>query len=349
MLRRILRSLCPALLPLFLWGCAAASPPQEGALPQWPPAPLPAKILWSAEIRDYDRFGRTRGWLERISDFLTGGEPAAFARPYGVFSDGSGRLFVADTGASKLIVLEPGKSRPLVLAGSGGEKLRTPIAVTGDGSGNYYVTDSTLGAVYRIDLAGRKLIRLSHRRLGRPTGIAFNRANGLLYVSDTATHQIAALDPGGTERFRIGARGSAPGEFNFPTDLFADAKGQLYVTDALNHRVQILTPEGQPVSEFGKEGDVAGYFSKPKGVAVDSEGHIYVVDALLGSVQIFDDAGGLLLAFGTNGTAEGEFWMPSGISIDEKDDIYVVDTHNRRVQVFRYLGEHGAEREGSVP
>lgn len=335
-----LKYLLPGLFLLF--GCAPALPGAAGIDPtglQWPPPPQEARIEWLQEIRDYGEIGRKTVW-SRLADLLTGGQPAVLVRPYGVHSDGRGRLLVADAGAARVLAIDFNRQRTVLIDGGEELRLQMPIGIAGDGRGLFYLTDSALGMVFRYDPAQDTLTRFLPHRLERPTGIAFNHRDQLLYVSDTAAHQIVVFDPEGLEVNRIGSRGTAPGQFNFPTDLHVDRHGRLFVTDALNHRIQILTPGGEVIGLFGKEGDAAGFLAKPKGVAVDSDGHIYVVDTLMGSVQIFDDSGRLLLAFGGNGVRPGEFWMPTGISIDDRDDIYVTDTYNRRIQVFRYLGPH---------
>jgi len=134
-------------------------------------------------------------------------------------------------------------------------------------------------------------------------------------------------------------RGSAPGEFRFPSFATLDNNGRLYVTDQMNFRVQVFDAEGNFLNEFGKAGNVPGTFARPKGVALDSEGHIYVADAAFNNVQIFDAEGQILLAFGGMGFGEGELRLPTGIYLDGHDRIYVVDKLNSRIQAYEYLPE----------
>jgi DNA-binding beta-propeller fold protein YncE len=227
------------------------------------------------------------------------------------------------------------------------EILRTPIAVTEDDKENLYLTDAGAGIIYRYDLVKRELRPFVTFKFGRPTGIAYNRINQLLYVSDTAAHQVVAFSLDGMERMRIGTRGEEPGQFNYPTDLFVDARGELLVTDALNARIQVFSAAGALLRTVGTVGDSPGFFDKPKGVASDSEGHIYVCESLFDTVQIFDQKGRFLLNFGNTGSEAGELRMPSGIFIDRNDYIYVADTFNKRVQVFKYLKQKSAKGIGA--
>jgi len=304
---------------------------------QWPALPMEPKIRWVQEIRNYQDVGLQQGFWKRVWGFIAGESRTDIVKPYGIFCDEAQRLFVVDVGAGIIHLFDIGAGRYSTIEEKEGGGFKTPIGITGDGKGNVYITDAGGGMVYLYDVAKGHLKRFTPFKLQRPTGIAYNKANGLLYVSDTATHQVIALDSAGKEQFRFGGRGVEKGQFNFPTDLVVEASGKVLVTDALNSRIQIFSPEGTPLASFGKAGDTPGTFAKPKGVAVDSDGHIYVNDALFDAVQIFDQNGSLLLGFGESGERPGQFWMPSGLYIDSTDTIYVADTYNRRVQVFKYL------------
>ena len=329
----------PLLVLLLLSGCAGSAPQRRGGdyrELQWPALPTPPRITWVKEIRDFEDAGISKGFWQRALELLTGEPDQRIGKPYGVYVDQKERIFVADVGLALVHIMDTDKKSYTVIGG-GSPALRTPIAVTGDDRDNIYVSDAGAGVVYRYALSGGKLERFNLTALDRPTGLAFNPNNRFIYVSDTASHQIVVYDLSGSERYRIGGRGTGAGQFNYPTDLFVDASGRLYVTDALNSRIQIFTANGHFLKQFGRAGDTSGSFARPKGVAVDSAGHIYVCDALFDAVQIFNDNGRVLLDFGSHGSNPGQFWMPAGIFIGKGDLIYVADSYNRRLQVFRYL------------
>jgi len=303
----------------------------------WPPLPLETRIQWVMELNDYQDVGIGKGFWQRVGEFVFGEEESRIRKPYGVYHDDHDRLFVVDVGASLIHVMDREKNEYYTIGDHKKNTLRTPIAVTEDEKENLYLTDAGTGVIYRYDLVKRELKQFGSFKLERPTGIAYNRVNKLLYVADTAVHQVVVFSLDGMERMRIGSRGEKPGQFNYPTDLFVNARGELLVTDALNARIQIFSSAGVLLRTVGTVGDAPGFFDKPKGVAVDSEGHIYVCESLFDTVQIFDEKGRFLLNFGTTGSEEGELRMPSGIFIDSNDYIYVADTYNKRVQVFKYL------------
>jgi len=335
---RYIRLLAVLMLLTACTGATGRTPITTGEL-FWPPSPMEPKIQWVKEIHDYRDAGIAMGIWKRFAEYITGAEEIGIVKPYGVHFDSGSRLVVVDVGRAMVHVMDT-KENEYTEIGAGKERVFiTPIGVTEDDEENLYITDSGAGIIYRYGLRRKVLQPFITLDTGRPTGIAYNKNNKLLYVTDTAEHQIAVFDLKGSERFRIGSRGEGPGKFNFPTDLFVDNRNRLYVTDALNARVQIFSSDGLLLKSFGNAGDTPGYFAKPKGIAVDSEGHIYVCDALLDTIQIFDDSGEFLLAVGGNGLGAGQFWMPAGLYIDRNDFIYVADSYNRRVQVFRYLKE----------
>lgn len=311
---------------------------------QWPPKPYQARIKWVKSISDYNDAGVKKGFWRRVAEFFVGPDNSRIVQPHGVLSDENDRLFVADPGAGLVHIMDR-KGGSYAVIGGVDSPLRTPIGLAQDEQGYLYISDATSGVVYRYDIEKRSLTPFTHRALQRPTGLAYNRTNKLLYIVETTAGRVVAVDKDGTERFRFGSQGEASAQFNHPTDVTTDAKGQVYVTDPLNYRIKVFTPEGVFVSQFGAAGDARGNLDKPKGIAVDSAGHIYVCDALLDAVQIFDTQGRLLLTFGFSGNGNGEFLMPSGIYIDLHNRIFVADTYNRRVQVFRYISVESLEDE----
>lgn len=341
-----------AMIPAFccLSSCAAGHTAATIPRPSisWPLASTHSKVVWVKNIADPADLGIKKGFWRRVLEVISGEEiNGAIVRPYGVLRTATGVLFLADPGAGVVHCLDIVKGAYSVIGSQEGSPLRSPIGLTEDDAGRLYITDSVTRRVYRFDPTDDSLKPLLTTPLERPTGIAFNAVNRLLYVADTMANQIVVFDQYGVEHQRIGSTGEGVANFNHPTDLAIDSHGQLYVTDSLNFRITVLTPEGQVLRQFGAPGDAQGNFRRPKGIGVDSAGNIYVSDSLLDAIQVFDQNGALKLVFGMNGTGPGQFWLPSGLFIDRRDQIYVADTYNRRIQVFRYL-LNGLDENGDV-
>ena len=207
--------------------------------------------------------------------------------------------------------------------------------------GKMLFTDSYLNKIFLIDPEKKSCTVLNDSlKLDKPTGIAYSPLNHEIWITETGAHRVVVLNEKGDMVKKIGSRGNAKGEFNFPTHICIDKKGNAYIVDAMNFRVQVLNKDKEVISVFGSSGDVTGSFSSPKGIAVDSYGDIYVADALFNVVQIFDINGNFLYTFGSQGQEEGQFWMPAGIFIDENDRIYVADSYNSRIQIFQLITEN---------
>ena len=263
-------------------------------------------------------------------------------RPFGVTTDSLGRLLVTDPGQKVVHIFDFEKRKYTSLKGGKKEPFESPIGVTTGDDDTIYVTDSARARILVFDKNGKFLRGMGGRDGGvnllRPTGIAYEKRQRLLYVTDTLRHQVLALRLDGSLAFSIGRRGTAPGEFNYPTAL-SWAGSTLHVVDAMNFRIQSFGPDGKFLGSFGKLGNSSGSMNRPKGVAADSDGNLYVVDALFDAVQIFNGQGDLLHFFGSTGSAPGGFLLPSGISIDSRNQIFVADSYNSRIQVFRYRKE----------
>jgi len=301
----------------------------------WPAPPEQARIRYTKAIHNASDIGAGRGFFSRLAAVLLGARTTNIIKPYGIVTDSTGRMIVADTAIGRIHIFDLKKKKYSKIKRAGKVGLLTPIAVAVDSADNIYVTDSAAAKVYAFNRKGRFLFAFNAGT--RPTGIAVDKAAARLYVVDTGAHEVGVYDLKGRRTGTIGGWGDGKGEFNHPVDIFVDGNGEIYVTDTLNYRIQIFDHDGNYVNKIGRHGDGSGDFGRPKGVAVDPDGHIYVVDAVFDTVQVFDSNGAFLLNFGEIGGSPGKFWLPCGIYIDDDGRIYVADSYNRRVQIFEYL------------
>jgi len=312
-------------------------------LPVWPLPPEEPRIRYLRSYHGADDF-KTRK-PSRWKSLLLGDDPSdqkrpdALVKPYGIAVSRIGRVYVTDTVSRRVFVFDPEGKTVTFLGETGTARLSKPVGVAVDRNDHVFVADATANRVFGYDVDGRLLIAIGREgEFDNPSGLAVDRKRDLLYVADAKKHQVLCYSTKDGAAVRtIGHRGGAPGEFNFPTNLFVDAHSRLYVTDTMNFRIQIFDPDGVFVSQFGTQGDTPGSLNRPKGVGVDSEGHIYVVDSSFNNFQTFDADGQLLLFVGAVGRGPGEFFLPAGLFVDDRDLIYVADQGNARVQVFEYL------------
>lgn len=342
------RFVAAAAIGACLMACAGCSTTPgvvfdtSGGTHEWPPPPDAPRIRYVGQLKGAVDLKPAKSGIDSLGESLFGASPApeGFLSPMAVCTDGGDKVFVADSNAHVVHVMDLKTRAYKRIAPTGkDEQLGLPVALAYDPSGRLLVADSLGGKLVIFDLSGKRLGAIGTGVLQRPCGLLVDPATRQIYVVDSAAHQIVVLSPDGLEQGRIGRRGSEPGEFNYPTNIARDSAGRLYVSDSLNFRVQVFGPKLEFIREIGRKGDMPGYFAQPKGLALDPEGHLYVVDANFEAVQLFDSSGAVLMSFGREGKGPGEFWLPAGIFIDSHARIWIADSYNRRVQVFDYLPE----------
>jgi DNA-binding beta-propeller fold protein YncE len=302
----------------------------------WPQPPSQPRIRFLQIVSKPEDLGIRPSFWKRVVEIVFGAEENWFIRPTGVAALGK-TLYVADPGAQAFWILNPEAQRFTKIRSAGDQELISPVAVAPGTKGRVYLADSYLGKVFVYNAEGNLVQTITGTNFLRPTGVAYDPIRDRLYVADSGAHRVWIFSGDGKPAGLIGARGSANGEFNFPTHVAVDRTGNLYVTDALNFRLQIFAPEGSFSGKFGRHGDTSGDFAGPKGVGLDSAGHVYIADTLFDGVQIFDRQGRYLLTFGQNGLGPGHFWLPGGVFVGSDDHIYVADSYNQRIQIFEYL------------
>lgn len=333
---------------MILVGCASKPgplfpPPAKPIV--WPGGSEATRVCWVGQLSTSADLKPSVGFGEKMGQAIFGKKPTyAMLSPYAACSDGVNRLFVADSNGQFVHVFDMKTRKYERWTPKTGEKrFAQPVGITFDTVNNHLiVADSVAARLFIFDTKGNQVGEYGAGVLTRPAGLAFDERTRRIYVADPGAHRVMIFGADGKAQAYFGSRGTALGQFNFPTNVAVDSWGRIYVSDSLNFRVQQFDSSFRPTLQIGRKGDSPGYFSQPKGIAVDSDDHLYVVDANFENVQIFDNRGRLLMDFGVEGGGPGEFWIPAGIYIDATNRIWVADVYNRRVQVFQYVAEGGA-------
>ncbi len=334
----------PFFVILLLSACSTSAP-QEKRRFFFPPPPLEPKIEYiKAYYSDYDVKPEKKDFLTEyvIGETLP---RALFSTPVDVASDGKGKVFVADSAARQVFVLDLVNHNSRILTSLRGGKAHsfaTPLSVTVSDDGKLYVSDVVAQRVDVFDAEERYLFSLNDPGLIRPTAVAVDMPREIIYVVDTASHRLALFGLEGKLIGYFGSRGSDPEQFNFPTDVDVDDQGHIYVLDSLNARVQVFDETGAFLRMFGERGTAAGSFEMPKNLAVSNSGQVYVTDALAHKVVVFSKEGELLLRLGgrsiaKKGVSPGGFYLPRGIDVDAAGGLWVIDSLNRILHQFQFL------------
>jgi DNA-binding beta-propeller fold protein YncE len=313
----------------------------------WPLPPDRPRVRWLTEYRDMARLKKPevkkRGWLDKVTGAKAPDEKGLeLGKPYGVTTDSTGRIYVADGGLRVIFVIDPSARAVRRIESSSRAPILLPVGLATDSQDRLFVSDAQLHSITCFSPEGEEIARFGGESLGRPGGIAVDRRRNRLYAADAKEGRIAVFD---LNKFSLVGYFGSPskqghpekGTFSGPSNVAVDRQGNLYVADTLNCRIQVLSPAGKTLRTFGTQGDQPGEFIRPKGIALDSEGHVYVADAEFNNFQIFSPEGQPLLAVGVFGTNPGEFSLIAGLHIDSADRIYTTEMYIGRVQVFQYI------------
>jgi DNA-binding beta-propeller fold protein YncE len=295
-------------------------------------------IAWVSQYPSGVSEKSTRKLGTRIADFFLGRKNSMeLARPVGLIVKDSTTFYVLDQENGVIFHVNNKLGDVSRFKNKQYKIFPSMVGITPFKDNSILFTDSYYNKIFLYKPDKKSLTLFTDSVFNRPTGIFWVPSDHRIWVVETNGHRVTVLDEQGNVVKQFGKRGTAPGEFNYPTSVWVDKKGMVYIVDAMNFRVQIFTSSGEFITQFGKPGDGSGDFARPKGIATDSYGNIYIADALYSAVQIFNIRGQLLYTFGTRGHGNGEFWMPSGIYIDNRNYIYVADSYNSRIQVFQLM------------
>ncbi len=173
------------------------------------------------------------------------------------FNPVNGFLLVIDFGAGKVLHVDPvtGASSVFIpaVAGSGLN------ALTFDKQGNVYVSDSFNGVIWKTGPFGGVPTAWSSDPLLQPgtgltppfgaNGVEFNNAGDVLFVANTATHQIIKIpvNPNGT----AGAASIFITGINAPDGIAIDRKDNLWVCANQEDEIEVIDKTGKVIAKLG--------------------------------------------------------------------------------------------------
>ena len=268
-------------------------------------------------ILEFDRAGKL------LKSFGAG----LFAYPHGFTVDSEGNLWASDVNDEATILGMPAKNKDGVVMGQEVLKLSPDGRVL-----------MTLG---KEGVSGNGLYTFD-----RPTGVAID-ANSDVFVTDGhAPNQhnsarVVKFSKDGRFLKAWGRKGSAPGEFDEPHDIFVGgSQARVYVADRGNKRIQVFDLEGNFIAAWTQ-------FGTPSSVFVGKDDSIYVGASFPDPAVKKGELRGIVVGNAKDGSLKAFIPDPadpdkldvgttaSGIAADDAGSIYAADVaaHNLRKYV----------------
>lgn len=257
-----------------------------------------------------------------------------FADPGGLCFDRRGRLYVADTGNDRIVVLSSEGQRLYEIGhrGWGAGGLDGPVDVVVGSDLIVFVVDGGNERIEKFSVEGDPVGSVplpGEETLWRPAGAVIG-ATGDLYLSDLERDRVVRLNRLGRISLELGGYGRWEGQFDNPRGLALADDQSLYVADSRNGRVAIFDALGAWSGSL-----MGGDLVTPWGLSIDAGGNLFVTDPGSDRVCVYGAGGTFLFALEGDACAPGGLREPKGIAFDGDRLVYVSDSGNNRIQIFR--------------
>jgi len=160
---------------------------------------------------------------------------------------------------------------------------------------------------------------------------------GFIYVTDTNTDEVYALDTLGNLKLKIGGFGYRESAFDDPVDVFADAL-KLYISDKNNNRIQRLDKNMNfNFQIYTRDSDnEAERFGYPLSAVMSNQGDVFILDSDNSRIVQFDIFGNFIRNFG--GYDYGNFALqnPKQLAVSMTNNIFVID--GNEILIFDQYG-----------
>ncbi len=251
-----------------------------------------------------------------------------FDAPRGIAAGADGRVFVADTGNSRLLVLDGEGEIQSIIEGAFSDdaalQFVEPVDLAVDVAGLLYVLDPALARLLRIDLVDetRSILPIAAEYLDRSRGL-FIGPGDAIWIANTPNRRVAAFDREGNLLYEF----IIPEADAQPVDVAVGSDGTRYVSDAGLHRLLRYTENGDLVDTHvvPRANSVNGPH-----LALRENGSLLVSEPETGRIVELDTRG-LQRAAWTLPAADQEPAKPVGVAVDSSGRVWAVDTNLNRV------------------
>ncbi|UVI32951.1 YIP1 family protein [Paenibacillus spongiae] len=334
-------------------------------------APVLAMMPYETEYYDYN----SGEWIDVQPIYvphlyITGASDRgpSFSGPSDLYITGDDRVYVADTGNSRIVVLDrQGDVLTVIGTEEGPGKLKEPEGVFVDPSGQVYVADTGNSRIAVYDQYGnyvREFVRPESALLPDPSQYFFVPSK---IVVDSRKVMYIVVKGSYQGIFRMNAEGEFTGFFGAnktPLTVMDRLKSTWMSKEQLEKEVAKRPPEVRNIA-LDSEGFIytttqeqyAGQVKRLNAsgvnmlsgpplanawlvtdVAIDANGMLYALDYDTGKTTIYSPAGMPLFSFGDRQNTTMQFGVlsqPTSIIVNSGSDVWIADSHLNIIEVFR--------------
>lgn len=159
-------------------------------------------------------------------------------------------------------------------------------------NGNLFLLNDPGHELMVIDTSGRLLRRFNVARdldskvLKDLIYGSISTSDSLVFIPLSSLGTVAVFTQAGMFIRKIGRKGSAPGEMNFPIAVAVNGDGIVHILDKNRFNVLCFGMDGIFIGEFGGKGGRAGWFYHPKRMAINGRNQVVVAQTMNNAVQV---------------------------------------------------------------
>jgi streptogramin lyase len=256
----------------------------------------------------------------------------------------NGDLYVADTGNTRVVVLNAATGNPITAWNGFGSILGISAGVDANGNPILLVTQDQKNQVSLCQPDGTcPSVVGAGLGLKAPRDAATD-SQGNIYIADYGNNRIVKTTSSGALITTWGKSGTLNGQFKQPYGIAVDGQNNVYVANSNDSRIDKFTANGSFTKSYGS---AAGVFTMLRRVAVGSGSspEVYGADLWGYKVNTFNadgspagTLGGTPPPNGVPGQPSQIFNEPSGISQDDLGNIFIIDAVNQRIEDYTTSG-----------
>jgi hypothetical protein len=357
------------LIAVVIAACGAVAHAQQASYPKPTELPNPYRLQEGWPTLPKGMNGGRWGEVIRV-DVARTGNIWVFHRCFNVVPPGSATCLNRGEANPPILEFEPSG---VLLRSFGAGLFAYPHGFTLDDDGNIWTSDvndrdTVLGMsaknpdgvvmgeeVLKLSPDGKVLMTLGKEGVAgngpdtfdRPTGVAI-APNGDIFVSDGhspnafGTARIVKFAKDGRFIKTWGSKGTAPGEFDEPHDIFiGGSQSRVYVADRKNNRIQVFDLDGNFIAAWHQ-------FGQPSSVFVGKDDTIYVGASFPdpGAKNKLGELRGIVIGNARDGSLKAFIPDPSdldkvvrgtsasGIAADDMGNIYAADVGTQNLRKY---------------